>query len=109
VFFRTDYDEINLKNTYDVIFGDVIVITSPKNAIKITSQNFPSWGPFQSKFLIKPVYTIHQRWYDLAVLEGLGSDPDSILQIKPIPFFNNFVMPVLDLTCNLVDADPIIL
>jgi len=38
------------KNIYDVI-----VISSPRNVTKLTSQDFSIMGPSQSKFLAKPV------------------------------------------------------
>jgi len=49
VVFQTDYDEIKLQqNQLRYHFSDVIVITSPKNVTKLTSQDFSILGPFQS-------------------------------------------------------------
>jgi len=54
VLFRTDYDEIKIKKIgYDVIFSDVIVITSPKNVIKITLQNFSILSPSNQNFWLR--------------------------------------------------------
>jgi len=50
-------NEIELKKIiYDVIFCDVIAITSLKNVTKITSQKFSILGPSQSKFLATPLH-----------------------------------------------------
>jgi len=52
LFFQANYDEIELqKISYDGHFSDVIVIMSPKNVTKITTQNFFILGLPQSKFL----------------------------------------------------------
>jgi len=46
VVFQAYYDKIELQNiNYDVIFGDVIANTLPKNVSKLTSQNFSILAP----------------------------------------------------------------
>jgi len=46
VVFQTDYDEIeHYKYQLRRHFSDAIIITSPKNVIRIMSQIFPFWAP----------------------------------------------------------------
>jgi len=55
--FQPIMTKLNYKKiSYDAIFSDVIVITTPKNVIKITSQKFPSWAPSNQNFRLRQCF-----------------------------------------------------
>jgi len=49
VVFEADYDEIEIQNIVMMSFQWLIIITSPKNVTKITSQIFFQFGPLPIK------------------------------------------------------------